>query len=213
MRRKCCWQSDRGDGASVPPRAGQSPTRFPRRDRSQSRPYDHDGHEAVAAGAQEPAVERLQVHRRGSVQFKVSAAVGGWSADHTLLNQSAVVAFEVADSGIGIRWKSSASFSSLPAGRRQHQPQIRRHRAWPRHQPRARQSAGRRNPIAQHAGQRRTFTLYVPLKYVGPSIAARIAPDAPALVEKSSDYSVPVERAAEQIPDDRLEISRATAFC
>ena len=39
---------------------------------------------------------------QGSVQLKVSAAVGGWSADHTLLNQSAVVAFEVADSGIGI---------------------------------------------------------------------------------------------------------------
>jgi signal transduction histidine kinase len=38
----------------------------------------------------------------GSVRLKVSAAVGGWSADHTLLNQSAVVAFEVSDSGIGI---------------------------------------------------------------------------------------------------------------
>src|SRR5215208_3537065 len=39
---------------------------------------------------------------QGSVRLKVSAAVGGWSADHTLLNQSAVVAFEVSDSGIGI---------------------------------------------------------------------------------------------------------------
>ena len=39
---------------------------------------------------------------QGGVRLKVSAAVGGWSADHPLLNQSAVVAFEVADTGIGI---------------------------------------------------------------------------------------------------------------
>src|SRR5206468_660507 len=39
---------------------------------------------------------------QGSVRLRVSAAVGGWSADHALLNQSAVVAFEVSDSGIGI---------------------------------------------------------------------------------------------------------------
>ena len=39
---------------------------------------------------------------KGSVCLKVAAAVGGWSPGHSLLNQSPVVAFEVADSGIGI---------------------------------------------------------------------------------------------------------------
>ena len=42
----------------------------------------------------------------------------------------------------------------VPAGRRQHQPQIRRHRPRPRDQPRAGEPARRRNPAAQRAGRR-----------------------------------------------------------
>ena len=39
----------------------------------------------------------------GGVRLSVSAAVGGWSAEHPILNHSpAVVAFEVTDTGIGI---------------------------------------------------------------------------------------------------------------
>ena len=37
-------------------------------------------------------------------------------------------------------------------------------------------------------------------------LRVRVAPDAPALVEKSSEYALPAERAVEQIPDDRLDI-------
>src|SRR5205823_11080034 len=40
---------------------------------------------------------------QGGVRLTVSAAGGGWNPDHPLLNQApAVVAFEVADTGIGI---------------------------------------------------------------------------------------------------------------
>jgi CheY-like chemotaxis protein len=54
-------------------------------------------------------------------------------------------------------------------------------------------------------GKGSTFTLYLPLKYAGPTTAVRVAPDAPALVEKNNEYVVP-ERTIEQLPDDRLDI-------
>jgi len=82
-------------------------------------------------------------------------------------------------------------------------------RAWPRQISREiAKSVWRRNPIAQHAGQSSTFTLYVPSQNMSARRLPRVSRGCPRRwSRRASDYSVPVERAAEQIPDDRLEIS------
>ena len=69
-------------------------------------------------------------------------------------NAASVIAFEVADTGIGIPAGETAHhLRGLPAGRCRHQPQVRRHRPGPGDQPRTGQPAGRRNSIAQRARQ------------------------------------------------------------
>ena len=93
---------------------------------------------------------------QGGVRLNVFAAQGGWSGERPMLAGSAdVVAFEVSDTGIGIPYeKQKVIFEAFHAGRCQHQPQVRRHRPRPRHQPRALEPARRRDPPAQHAQRR-----------------------------------------------------------
>ncbi len=87
---------------------------------------------------------------QGGVRLTVSAAVGGWSAGHPVLNQATR---RHRLRGIRFRHRHSAGkaenhLRGLPAGRRLHQPQVWRHRAGACHQPRAREPARRRNPLA-----------------------------------------------------------------
>ena len=65
---------------------------------------DPDRREAAAADPEEPAVERVQVHRaRARCRCTVAPAKSGWTPGHPQLDAAnQVVAFSVTDTGIGI---------------------------------------------------------------------------------------------------------------
>ncbi len=95
----------------------------------------------------------LKFTEQGSVQLTIDKAASGWSPSHTMLSRAkAVIAFSVTDTGIGIHaGKAAHHLRSVPAGRRNHQPQVRRHGPGTFHQPRTGAAAGRRNPAAERA--------------------------------------------------------------
>jgi signal transduction histidine kinase len=112
--------------------------------------------QAPAADRQEPAVERLQVHREGRRQ---PARRGR----HQRLEPGPSGAVEGADGGRDrghrhrhrhFRREAEDRVRGLPAGRRRHRAQVRRHRPGPGDQPRARRRARRRDPPGEQAGRR-----------------------------------------------------------
>ena len=111
--------------------------------------------ETVAADPEEPAVERIQVHapgRRGA----------GDQARERRLESRAHCAqrrsrrrrlFGHRHRHRHPRRQAACHFRSVPAGRRHHQPQVRRHRARPVDQSRDLSPARRRDHRREHAGQ------------------------------------------------------------
>ncbi len=112
--------------------------------------------EAVAAGAEEPALQCLQVYRR---RRRSPQRLGrAWRLERRT-SRSRSLARGRRLRSIRHRYRHSAGqaetdFRGLPAGRCRHQPQIWRHRPWPCDQPRACKPARRRNSPAEHPGQR-----------------------------------------------------------
>jgi len=143
----------------------------------------------------------------GGVRLNVSAAVGGWSAEHPILNHTpAVVAFEVSDTGIGIPSEKQKlifeAFQQADAGT------SRKYGGTGLGLAISRELAnllGGEIHLRSTPGKGSSFVLYLPLKYSGPTVAPR----APAL---SSYNTMPVlqvpaqERVIEALPDDRLNL-------
>ena len=164
--------------------------------------------EAAAAGAEEPAVERVQVHRR---RRRSPQRLGRRRRlEH---RPSGPDQFAGRDRLRGLRHrhrhspgKAEADLRGVPAGGRRHQPEIWRH--WPRpcDQPRTGEPARRRNPPAQHARQGQYLHALSAVEIFrtdgGTANSCLRRPTASPPAQPAAAQ----ERVIEQLPDDRLDL-------